>query len=208
MSELFGVPEGSLVEGRTTQFTVADPANNEERNFRLSVSNLEPGAGGQLRQVVLEDVTEEYRSEREARTWAMAVLQAQEDERRRIAREIHDDPLQRLLQLARRLEMLGSPEGTANGDEQFVAVREEILRVVGHLREVTRGLHPAGLDQHGLVAAVRGLLGDLAFAEGLPTDSVVSGGVVSGRAGADPGPHGTIPPTPANEAEVILLHEE
>ena len=187
MSELFEVPNSDLVEGRTTQFTVSDPANNDERNFRLSVSNLEPGAGGQLRQVVLEDVTEEYRSEREARTWAMAVLQAQEDERRRIAREIHDDPLQRLLQLARRLEMLGSTDASSAGEEQFVAVREELLRVVSHLREVTRGLHPAGLDQHGLVAAVRGLLVDLEFDEGLSTDFVVSGEVVSGSAEADVG---------------------
>ncbi len=187
ISNLFEVPNHDLVEGRTAQLTIHAPDALEERNFRLSVSNLEPSANGPIRQVVLEDVTEEYRSEREARAWAMEVLQAQEDERRRIAREIHDDPLQRLLQLARRLEVLGSPDESSEGDEQFVAVREELLSVVSHLRDVTRGLHPAGLDQHGLVAAVRGLLVDLEVDEGLITDFVVTGDVVSGSQEAEVG---------------------
>ena len=39
----------------------------------------------------------------------------------------------------------------------------ELLDVIGHLREVTRTLHPAGLDQLGLVAALRGLLADVGW---------------------------------------------
>jgi signal transduction histidine kinase len=187
ISELLGVPNRDLVEGRMTQLTVRAPEGDEERNFRLSVSNLEPSASGPIRQIVLEDVTEEYRSEREARRWAMEVLQAQEDERRRIAREIHDDPLQRLLQLARRLEVLELPDDSTDGDEQFVTVREELLGVVGHLREVTRGLHPAGLDQHGLVAAVRGLIVDLEVDEDLATGFIVVGEVVCGSPEAEVG---------------------
>ncbi len=177
VADLIGLASADVADGRATQLSMS--VDGDERTFRLSVSNLEPSALGPMRQVVLEDVTEEYRSEREARAWAMEVLRAQEDERRRIAREIHDDPLQRLLQLARRLETLGSPDDDA-GYEQFGAVRDELLNVVGHLRDVTRGLHPAGLDQHGLVAAVRGLLVDLEVDEGLVTDFVVTGEVASG----------------------------
>ncbi len=184
---LLGVSDSDLVVGRPSQLTVRVSDGADERNFRISISDLEPSALGPMRQVVLEDVTEEYRSQRQARAWAMEVLQAQEDERRRIAREIHDDPLQRLLQLARRLETLGSPDDAAAGDEQFGAVREELLSVVGHLRDVTRGLHPAGLDQHGLVAAVRGLLIDLEVDAGLITDFVVTGDVASGSPEAEVG---------------------
>lgn len=180
INELFGVSNHDLVEGRMTQLAIRATHGDEERNFRLSVTNLEPSATGTTRQVVLEDVTEEYRSELEARAWAMEVLQAQEDERRRIAREIHDDPLQRLLQLARRIEVLEAPIDARDGDEQFAAIREELLSVVGLLREVTRGLHPAGLEQHGLVAAVRGLLIDLEVDEGLAADFIVTGDLVSG----------------------------
>ncbi len=190
VTELFDVPNHDLVEGRVIQIALRPPDDEEERIFRVSVSNFEPSAVGSIRQVVLEDVTEEYRNEREARAWAIEVLQAQEDERRRIAREIHDDPLQRLLQLARRLEVLGSPTEQIDGlerVEQFATVREELLNVVGHLREVTRGLHPAGLDQHGLVAAVRGLVVDLEVDEGLTTDFIVTGDVVSGSHEAEVG---------------------
>ena len=188
IANLFGVAEPDLVEGRMILVANTPNDSDEERNFRVSVSNFEPSHDGSIRQVVLEDVTEEYRSEREARTWAIEVLRAQEDERRRIAREIHDDPLQRLLQLARRLEVLGTPTDDVDaGDEQFVTVRDELLSVVGHLREVTRGLHPAGLDQHGLVAAVRGLLVDLEVDEGLTTDFIVTGEVAAGSHDAEVG---------------------
>ena len=187
ISDLFGVSNHDLVEGRITQLSFHASDIDEERIFRLSVTNLEPSASGTTRQVVLEDVTEEYRSEREARAWAMEVLQAQEDERRRIAREIHDDPLQRLLQLARRLEVLEPSIESKDGDEQFAAVREELLRVVGLLRDVTRGLHPAGLEQHGLVAAVRGLLMDLGVDEDLTTDFVVTGDIITGSKEAEIG---------------------
>lgn len=186
VSELLAVSDTELVEGRSAQLTV-HAGDAEEHTFRLAVSNLEPGAGEEMRQIVLEDVTEEYRSEREARQWAIEVLQAQENERRRIAREIHDDPLQRLLQLARRLETLGSCADAGARNEQFSAVRDELLTVVGHLRDVTRGLHPAGLDQYGLVAAVRGLLVDLEVDEGLFTDLVVSGEVADGSPEAEVG---------------------
>lgn len=184
ISDLVAMSTRDLVDGRTIQLTRPGAQRDAQRSFRLSVTNLETNTGATTRQVVFEDVTEEYRSEREARTWATAVLHAQEHERRRIAREIHDDPLQRLLQVARRLEALESP---SDDDQPFIAVREELLNVVGRLRDVTRGLHPAGLEQHGLVAAVRGLLIDLAVDEGVSTDFVVTGDVVTGSPEAEVG---------------------
>ncbi len=187
ITDLVAVANQDLVEGRSLHFTANSLAADEERNYRLSTTNLEVGIDGPLRQVVFEDVTEEYRSEREARAWAIEVLQAQEDERRRIAREIHDDPLQRLLQLARRVEMLGSSEDETTGHERFDTFRSELLDVVGHLRKVTRGLHPAGLNQHGLVAALRGLLVDIEVDEQLVTDFVVSGEVTCGSPEAEVG---------------------
>jgi signal transduction histidine kinase len=187
ITDLVALPNLDLVEGRAMHFTTNALVADEERNYRLSTSNFELGADGPVRQVVLEDITEEFRSEREARAWAIEVLQAQEDERRRIAREIHDDPLQRLLQLARRLELLGSPDDEATDDERFHTVRAELLDVVGHLRKVTRGLHPAGLDQHGIVAALRGLLVDVEVDEGLVTDFVVTGEVTYGSPEAEVG---------------------
>ena len=47
-------------------------------------------------------------------------------------------------------------------------------------RDVIRGLHPAGIDQLGLVAAVRGLLVDIEVEEGLTTELAVTGEVARG----------------------------
>ncbi len=150
---LLGLGSENLVEGRSPQTLRLEPEIGEERAYRLSVSRLKAAGGGSLRQVVLEDVTAEHLAETEARTWASEVLRAQEEERRRIAREIHDDPLQRLVQVARRMETLGSPAYSAEEAGRLGAARRELLDVVARLRDVTRGLRPPGLEQLGLVAA-------------------------------------------------------
>jgi signal transduction histidine kinase len=116
--------------------------------------------------------------EAEVRSYAGLLLAAQEEERRRIAHEIHDDPLQQLIHLARRMDSL---------PEQFVQnpafatlrdIRVELLAVIGHLREVAGGLMPPGLDQLGLVAAVRGLVADIGELENVRADLDVTGPAV------------------------------
>ncbi len=184
---LLGISSESLGAGRLPQTVRLEAGFGEERDYRISVSHLGTADRDSLRQIVLEDVTEEFLAGNRARAWAGAVLRAQEDECRRIAREIHDDPLQRLLQLARRMEALGSPSDSAHDGDRLGAVRKELLGVVAHLRDVTRGLHPAGLDQLGLVAAVRGLLADVEVEEGLATELSVGGEPVRGSSEAEVG---------------------
>ena len=183
---LLGKRGEELGEGRSPETLRLHTQIGEERDYRLTVSRLGAGPNGSLRQLVLEDVTEEYLAGSQARAWAGEVLRAQEEERRRIAREIHDDPLQRLLQLARRMEALGSP-GSADGSDRLGAARDELLDVIGNLRDVTRTLHPAGLDQLGLVAAVRGLLADVEVEEGVTTELAVTGEVSRGTPEAEVG---------------------
>jgi signal transduction histidine kinase len=184
---LLGRRGEDLGEGRSPETVRLHTQVGEERDYRLSVSQLGAEANVSLRQLVLEDVTEEYLAESQARAWAGEVLRAQEEERRRIAREIHDDPLQRLLQLARRMEALGSPRYSADGSAWLGGARDELLDVIGHLRDVTRTLHPAGLDQLGLDAALRGMLADIEVEEGLTTELTVTGAVVRGSREAEVG---------------------
>ena len=185
--DLLGIRSEDLVEGRSPETVRLDTEIGEERDYRLSVSHLGAGGRGSLRQVVLEDVTEEYLAGSEARAWAGEVLRAQEEERHRIAREIHDDPLQRLVQLARRMEALNSPDYSAKEAERLGAAREELLGVVANLRDVTRALRPAGLEQLGLAAAARGLLADIENEEGLIVEFAATGEVVRGAADAEVG---------------------
>ncbi len=187
LHDLLGLSVDDITATTTPRTVTIITPNGDERTYRPSISSLDTVGDGSSHQVVLEDITEEHRSEIEARAWAGEVLRAQEEERRRIAREIHDDPLQRLLQLARRVESLGDA-APANGDHgRWDVVREELLETVGHLREVTRGLHPAGLDQYGLVAAVRGLLVDVEIQHEVATRFLLDGDVVRGTPEAEIG---------------------
>ena len=184
---LLGMRSEDLVEGRSPQTLRLEPEVGDERDYRLSVSRIETAEGGSLRQVVLEDVTEEHLARSEARAWAGEVLRAQEEERRRIAREIHDDPLQRLVQVARRMETLSSTDDSADEAERLGASRRELLDVVARLRDVTRALRPPGLEQLGLVAAVRGLLVDIEDEQGLTAEIAVTGEVARGASEAEAG---------------------
>jgi signal transduction histidine kinase/uncharacterized protein YhfF len=87
------------------------------------------------------------------------MVQAADEERRRIGRELHDGAQQRLLALShlaglalRRVR--DDPEGTAALLER---VREEATFAHTELRELARGLHPAGLTECGLGGALDAL---------------------------------------------------
>jgi signal transduction histidine kinase len=86
-------------------------------------------------------------------TYARQVMQAQEDERLRIARELHDETAQELVHLVRRLERLGeADQGEAPGqvDELLQLARGTLQSV----RRFSRDLRPSVLDDLGLVPAI------------------------------------------------------
>lgn len=76
-----------------------------------------------------------------------AALQAAEQERARLSRELHDDPLQALAGVIHRLER--QPD-TADD-------RATLRTVAAHLRDVAAELHPPVLDDLGLVPAIEAL---------------------------------------------------
>ena len=102
---------------------------------------------------------ERLASRREAQrmtAYAANILVAQEEERRRIGQEIHDEPLQDLIQLFRRVEDAADGEAPAIiGD---LRESDGVLAVtIKNLRDIARGLRPPGLDELGLIPALRRL---------------------------------------------------
>lgn len=88
------------------------------------------------------EATTVSKSEQEA--LAAKLITAQEDERQRIARELHDDISQRLAALA--IQSAGAP-----GSAEFKA---SIASLARDIHGLSRGLHPKMLDDLGLVAAI------------------------------------------------------
>ena len=88
------------------------------------------------------------------------LLNAQESERARIARELHDDISQQMALLQIDLELLG---GTAQGDA--VAMADDAVNraqdIARSVHELSHRLHPAKLRLMGLVSALKGLQREL-----------------------------------------------
>jgi signal transduction histidine kinase len=94
------------------------------------------------------------------------LLRAQEDERRRIARELHDEAGQVLTAVKIELDLEGRTEAS-----------EMVARALAQVRDVTNLLRPPVLDDLGLEPALRGLVDDFARRTRIEAALDTSGGV-------------------------------
>jgi PAS domain S-box-containing protein len=103
---------------------------------------------------ISRDITELLRAKEERRVLLARVVDAQEDERRRIAVDVHDDPLQAVTALGLRLELL-KPHVDPEGAELLRKLGATVERAQTSLRTLLFELRPPSLDREGLAAAIR-----------------------------------------------------
>jgi signal transduction histidine kinase len=100
-------------------------------------------------QVELKARLEEIRGSR------VRILQAEQSERRRLERDLHDGAQQRLIALTLELGELGD---RLNGDVELRtridAARQEVTVSLAELRDLAHGIHPAAVSDHGLAVAL------------------------------------------------------
>jgi two-component system sensor histidine kinase UhpB len=88
------------------------------------------------------------------RDMAARALTAEEEERKRISRELHDDTAQTLAALLIRLRIARGTEDPAARDAQLEQFRVDIGEALERIRRFARGLRPPALDELGLVPAL------------------------------------------------------
>lgn len=101
--------------------------------------------------------------EEERRLYTVHVLKAQEDERRRIARELHDDPTQTLLVVANRTQALvddGLDAQAPDKRKELEWIRDTAISVSEELKRICLDLRPSVLDDLGLIAALRWIVAE------------------------------------------------
>jgi two-component system sensor histidine kinase UhpB len=96
------------------------------------------------------------RLEDERRDSARRALAAQEDERLRIARELHDEVGQALTAIILELEQAGRSDSSSSRAE-IDAARESVRETLEDVREIAKRLRPEALDDLGLPAALAAL---------------------------------------------------
>ncbi|MCA9668204.1 MAG: sensor histidine kinase [Myxococcales bacterium] len=102
-------------------------------------------------------------------------LRVQDDERRRIARELHDETGQALSALAVGLRQLAGPEApdeTHQAAARLQAIAEDLVDGIGRLVD---GLHPQLIEDQGLAAALGHLADKTQRAHGVQVDLEVAG---------------------------------
>jgi two-component system sensor histidine kinase UhpB len=108
------------------------------------------------------------RIEDERRRSGRLVLRAQEEERRRLARDLHDEVNQALTAILLRLQALSeeAPEPLA---PQITALKTLVNQAMEELLRLARQLRPASLDDLGLIAAIEGQLARFSEQTGIQT---------------------------------------
>jgi signal transduction histidine kinase len=95
------------------------------------------------------------------------LLKAQEDERKRISRELHDETGQALMVIRLYLGMLDTTVTTRAAKAKIVELLEVVDRTIEGIRRIIARLSPLVLQELGLVAAIRKEAKDLARATGI-----------------------------------------
>jgi signal transduction histidine kinase len=121
-------------------------------------------------QRTVEELRVSRRREAELTGYAALITQAQEEERRRLARELHDDTAQALIALSRGLDTLSSRRGGSPPveDTRFVEELGQLAkRSLESIRRACQDLRPSVLDDLGLSAALESLASSMTQ-RGLP----------------------------------------
>jgi signal transduction histidine kinase len=105
----------------------------------------------------------------ELRALAASLMTAQEDERGRIARELHDDLAQRLASLEIEISNLQRepPEEQKEWPSRLEALRQQVAALADNIRDLSHRLHPTVLEDLGLHTALTRLVEDFERTHGL-----------------------------------------
>lgn len=155
-----GASEGSPVDTDPME-PIAFDVDGREVLYRPTATKLGRADKGIRMQVVFEDVTAETRRHEMAEAFAAHVLSGQEEERRRIAHELHDGPVQTLIHLCRQIDSMDSDsDPNPEHGAELTELRMTVEDIVAELRSIAKGLRPSILDDLGLVASIGQVLSE------------------------------------------------
>jgi len=151
--------------------------NGVEATLKLTTGVVEVDGEAVGFQHIARDVTEEKRLQESLRFYLDQITMAQEEERKRIARELHDETIQSLVVLARQLEEVASG---SRGLSEYKRIQLDILRdrvngIIADIRRLSQDLRPPALDRLGLLPALEWLASDISSHSRINVEVTVKG---------------------------------
>ena len=152
------------IERKMTEEALARAKSNLEQDVKDRTRELQTANRELIEQVALK-----VRAEADLRALSMRVLSMQEEERRNIARELHDQVGQSLTVIKL---MLGAAGRTAADDlkPRLKDVSDQVVEVMRQVRAISQSLRPTVLDDLGLEQGLKSLFAQLKERVGLQVD--------------------------------------
>ena len=189
--------ENLLPEPEGSTFTLEHQSTTREEKILLVTGKCLSTDGRRVVLLVVEDITPRRRAElvlsntnqalqtevqsaaieldrTHAELWALTahLFTVQEEERRRIARELHDDVSQRLSVLDMILSGVPSTQESPQSSGKVEEARKHLQSLSTDVRTLSHQLHPAVLDDLGLSAALKALVTEFGTRERMPATYV------------------------------------
>jgi signal transduction histidine kinase len=180
--------EAARRTGKTVHVKYEIPSTRDALSERIMTSAISfigySPRGNRLYAWIGEDITEKMHleqtmeasrrslevSQAQLRQLTAQLLSAQDDERRRIARELHDELNQRVISLAfnidDQMQQVHDLSPAARATLQLI--KSEVAELSDHLRDLAHRLHPSVLDDLGITSALRVCAHDFEQREQIP----------------------------------------
>ncbi|MFC2059615.1 PAS domain S-box protein [Chloroflexota bacterium] len=148
-----------------------------EQTIEVVASLLSSGERPPIIQAIARDITEQNRARENLRAYASRAILAQEEERKRVARELHDETAQALASLGMDLDSLAkaSVRSSSKVSESLKKLRDRANDILLGVRCLSQALRPPMLEEFGLLATLQELANDLADNNGINVQFDVRG---------------------------------
>ncbi len=168
----------SLIEGAYEAEDSFPAVGDGGKWLHFTASPIKDSSGKTIGAIeTLRDVTEQRRMQDSLRYYLSQITEAQEEERKRIARELHDDTSQALFALSRQLDNFTRSKTKLTTDTvKFLkGLREQVNSTLEGMRRFAQELRPPMLDDLGLLATLRWEVSDFEKRSRTKADLVVKG---------------------------------
>ena len=126
-----------------------------EKMMLLNARRIESQTGKQIILLTIEDVTALRYSDEALHTMSSQLLNLEDDQRRGIARDLHDVTGQKVAALAVNLRLLSKQIPNIDSNRTFTGALELVKNITNEIRGLSYTLHPPMLDELGLAPALR-----------------------------------------------------